>query len=91
MDYRTGKVRWKHDIGHGSNYMSMLSTACKLLLSGDNSGNAIALDPADGKTLWHVNLGGIMNNAPMTYELDGQQYLLFAANDSLFAFTLPSH
>jgi alcohol dehydrogenase (cytochrome c) len=89
MDYRTGKVRWKHDIGPESNYMSMLSTAGKLLFSGDNSGNALALNPVDGKTLWHVNLGGIMNNAPITYELDGRQYLLFAANDTLFAFTLP--
>jgi len=66
MDYRTGKVRWKHEIGHGSNYMNMLSTAGKLLFSGDNLEDALALDPADGKTLWRVNLGGIMNNAPIT-------------------------
>ena len=30
-----------------------------------------------------------MDNAPMTYELDGRQYVLLAAHDSLFAFTLP--
>jgi acido-empty-quinoprotein group A len=90
LDYKSGKVRWRHDIGRGMNYMSMLSTQGQLLFSGDNSGNALALAPADGKTLWHANLGGIMNNAPITYELDGRQYLLLAANDSLFAFTLPS-
>jgi alcohol dehydrogenase (cytochrome c) len=58
-------------------------------LTGDSWGNALAVDPATGRTLWHTNLGANMNNAPITYELDGRQYLLFAAGDSLFAFTLP--
>jgi alcohol dehydrogenase (cytochrome c) len=89
VDYRTGKVRWKHDIGPGGAFQGLLSTAGKLLFTGDNSGNALALDPQDGRTLWHVNLGGVMNNAPITYELDGRQYLLVAGHDSLFAFTLP--
>ncbi len=89
IDYQTGRVRWRHDIGPGSSYMGMLSTAGNLLFSGDNSGNALALDPANGHTIWHTNLGGVMNNAPVTYELDGKQYLLFAAGDSLYAFTLP--
>jgi outer membrane protein assembly factor BamB len=89
IDYRTGKTRWKHDIGQGSAYQGLLSTAGKLLFTGGNSGNALALDPETGRTLWHVNLGGVMNNAPITYELDGRQYLLVAGADSLFAFTSP--
>jgi hypothetical protein len=66
-----------------------LTTDGRVLFPGDNSGNALALDPLTGSTLWHVNLGGVMDNAPITYELDGRQYLLFAAGDSLFGFTLP--
>jgi acido-empty-quinoprotein group A len=89
IDYKTGKVRWKHDIGQGSGFMGILTTEGKLLFSGDNAGNALALDPVTGRTLWHVNLGGVMNNAPITYQLDGLQYLLCAADDALFAFTLP--
>ena len=89
IDYKTGKIRWTHEIGQGSAYMGVLSTAGNLLFTGDNSGNALALDPAEGRTLWHTNLGGAMDNAPMTYELDGRQYVLLAAHDSLFAFTLP--
>jgi alcohol dehydrogenase (cytochrome c) len=89
IDYKTGKVRWKHDIGQGSGFMSILTTEGKLLFSGDNAGNALALDPVTGRTLWHVNLGGVMNTAPITYQLDGRQYLLCAADDALFAFMLP--
>jgi alcohol dehydrogenase (cytochrome c) len=87
IDYKTGKIRWTHDIGYGSNFQGVLTTAGDLLFTGDNSGNAMALDPATGKTLWHTNLGGVMNNAPITYELDGRQYLLLAGGESLYAFT----
>jgi len=49
----------------------------------------MALDPLTGKTLWHVNLNENMVNGPITYELDGRQYLVLAAGAKLFAFTLP--
>jgi alcohol dehydrogenase (cytochrome c) len=89
IDYKTCKIRWTHDIGPGGAFMSILSTEGNLLFSGDNSGNALALDAVTGHTLWHANLGGVMNNGPITYELDGRQYLVLAADDSLFGFTLP--
>jgi outer membrane protein assembly factor BamB len=59
-----------------------------LLFTGDNSGNLLALDPATGRSLWHVNVGQMLAS-PMTYELDGRQYLLFAIQDILYAFALP--
>jgi len=89
MDYRTGTIKWKHDIGHGEGGAGMLSTAGNLLFTGDNSGNLIALDPATGKTLWHVNLGANMATAPSTYELGGKQYLLTPVGDAIFCWTLP--
>ena len=46
IDYKTGKFRWTHEIGQGSAYMGVLSTAGNLLFTGDNSGNALALDPS---------------------------------------------
>jgi glucose dehydrogenase len=49
----------------------------------------MALDPSTGNALWHVNLGGQVVNGPMTYMLDGRQYVLIAAQDTLFAFALP--
>ena len=68
----------------------MLSTAGRLLCTAANYNNLIALDPSTGKTLWHVNLGGRMVTAPMTYELDGRQYLLTPVNDVVFAWALPA-
>jgi alcohol dehydrogenase (cytochrome c) len=89
LDYRTGKVVWNHEIGDGESISGILTTAGHLLFSADNSGNLLALDPATGKTLWHLNAGGHMDASPMTFELDGRQYVIFAVQDVLYAFTLP--
>jgi acido-empty-quinoprotein group A len=90
LDYRTGKVVWNHEIGNGESISGILTTAGHLLFTADNSGNLLALDPATGKSIWHLNAGGRLDASPMTYQLDGRQYLLFAVQDNLFAFALPS-
>ncbi|HYW98555.1 MAG TPA: PQQ-binding-like beta-propeller repeat protein, partial [Candidatus Elarobacter sp.] len=89
LDYRTGKVVWNHEVGNGESIAGILTTAGHLLFSADNSGNLLALDPATGKTLWHLNAGGHMAASPMTYELDGRQYVILAVQDTLYAFALP--
>ncbi|TAM80585.1 MAG: acido-empty-quinoprotein group A [Acidobacteria bacterium] len=89
IDYKTGKIAWTHELGRGGSSAGNLSTAGRLLFTADNAGNLLALDPATGKTLWHVNTGGQMENSPMTYMLDGRQYVVVAAQDRLMAFALP--
>ncbi|MEO8097444.1 MAG: acido-empty-quinoprotein group A [Acidobacteriota bacterium] len=89
IDPKNGKVAWRHKYpgtGGGSS-MGLLTTAGRLLFGGDLGGNIVAYDPANGKTLWHSHIGQV-SNAPETYMLDGHQYLLVAAGDTLFAFTL---
>lgn len=88
IDSKTGKIVWDHPTGQGA-ISGILTTAGKLLFGGDGSGNALALDPLTGQTLWHVNLNELMFNGPVTYELDDRQYVLFAAGGKLFAFALP--
>jgi alcohol dehydrogenase (cytochrome c) len=92
IDYQTGKIRWSHKWpGNGAGVRSgLLSTAGKLLFAGDTNQNLVALDPSNGKPLWHAGLHAPMSNGPITYELDGVQYLLAAAGDSLYAFATNS-
>jgi alcohol dehydrogenase (cytochrome c) len=89
IDYKTGKVAWRHRYpGTGGNLGNgMLTTAGRLLFAGDIAGNLVAYDPANGKILWHTRLGNV-SNAPETYMLDGHQYILVAAGDTLYSFTL---
>ena len=89
IDYKTGKVAWKHEIGDGDGSAGILTTAGNLLFTGDNADNLIALDPKTGNALWHVNLGASMETGPSTYELDGKQYLLTPAGSMIFAWVLP--
>jgi acido-empty-quinoprotein group A len=90
LDYRTGKVVWNHELGNGESLSGILTTRGGLLFTADNSGNLLAMDPATGKTLWHLNAGGRMDASPMTYQLDGRQYLIMAVQDVLYAFALPA-
>jgi alcohol dehydrogenase (cytochrome c) len=87
IDYKTGKVKWSHNWESGSR-SGLLSTAGNLLFAGDGSGNLVALDAGNGTPLWHANLGSAVTNGPITYELDGTQYLVVAAGDTLFAFRM---
>jgi len=89
LDYKTGKVVWNHELGNGTSIAGILTTAGHLLFTADNSGNLLALDPATGKSLWHLNVGGGLLASPMTYQLDGRQYLIVPIEDNLYAFALP--
>jgi alcohol dehydrogenase (cytochrome c) len=89
MDYKTGTVRWSHRWpGNGGVRSGLLSTAGKLLFAGDMNQNLVALDPATGTPLWHARMHTGMTNGPITYELDGTQYVVVGAGDSLYAFSL---
>ena len=88
VDYKTGKVAWKHEYRGGGRGSGVLTTAGNLVLGGDGSGNLIAFDAVKGNPLWHVYLGSQVTNAPETFLLDGHQYILTAAGDTLYAFTL---
>lgn len=89
IDYQSGKIRWSHEYpGKGVAGAGILTTAGKLLFTGDPSGNLIAWDPLTGSILWHFHLQAPVSNGPMSYELAGQQYLVVGAGDTLYAFSL---
>ncbi len=88
IDYSSGKARWRHrfyanDVGGGG----LLSTAGGLVFTGDGAGNLAAYDQIDGSPLWGTRIGRI-SNAPQTFDLDGHQYIIAAAGDTLWAFVL---
>jgi alcohol dehydrogenase (cytochrome c) len=64
-----------------------MTTAGKLLFTA-NGDNLIAFDPANGKILWHAGLTTALSAGPITYLLDGKQYLLVVAGDTLYTFTV---
>ncbi len=89
IDYQTGNIRWSHEVGHGGSGAGVLTTDSGLTFTGDASGNILALDSTDGKTLWHANGGAPMVSSPITYQLDGHQYVMTSSGGVLFAWKLP--
>ena len=65
----------------------LLTTAGRVVFSGDGSGNFAAFDATNGDALWHSRIGNI-SNAPQTYLVDGKQHVLVAVGDALYAFSL---
>jgi alcohol dehydrogenase (cytochrome c) len=89
IDYQTGKIRWSHELGpHGSG-AGVLTTASGLIFTGDALDNVMALSTADGKTLWHAGEGAGMQSSPISYELDGRQYVVTSAGGVMFSWALP--
>ena len=89
IDYQTGKIRWSHELGQGGSGAGVLTTDSGVLFTGDGVGNVIAMETATGKTLWHAGAGAGMQTSPMTYELDGRQYVLEGSGGVMFAWALP--
>ena len=94
IDPRTGKIVWSRHLPHvpgaprRRDNTGLLTTAGRLLFAADVAGNFVARDPGTGKPLWHAPLANI-SSAPETYLLDGKQYVLVAAGDTLNGFALP--
>ena len=89
INYRTGKIQWQHELGpHGSG-AGVLTTDSGLIFTGDALGNVLALRTSDGQTLWHAGAGSHVESSPITYQLDGRQYVLIGSGGVLFAWALP--
>jgi alcohol dehydrogenase (cytochrome c) len=88
IDYKTGNIRWSHKWEGAGIRSGVLSTAGNLVFAGDPANNLVALNATSGEPLWHANLANALSNGPISYELDGTQYLVVAAGDTLFGFAM---
>jgi alcohol dehydrogenase (cytochrome c) len=86
VDYKTGRTRWQRTTAIGS--QGLLSTAGGLLFGSDGFGTFVAFDARTGEPRWHSRLAANPTNAPITYRLDGRQFVVTGAGDSLYAFSI---
>jgi alcohol dehydrogenase (cytochrome c) len=87
VDYKTGRIVWEHPYGKGSSSAGVLTTQTDLAITGDGAGNLLAIRTSDGTLLWHESIGR-MAGAPVTYELDRNQYLLVSGGNTLYLYGL---
>jgi alcohol dehydrogenase (cytochrome c) len=87
IDPRSGERKWTFDQFDVSD-SGILTTASDLLFTGGREGYFHALDARTGTLLWKASLGGQIVSGPMSYEVDGRQYVAVIAGHSLVAFAL---
>jgi alcohol dehydrogenase (cytochrome c) len=88
LEATTGDMKWQFKMV-GDSWTGTLVTAGNLVFSADAEGNFFALDATTGMPLWHVPLGNSVRANPITYSVDGRQYVEAAAGNSVFVFSLP--
>jgi PQQ-dependent dehydrogenase (methanol/ethanol family) len=89
IDPQTSKVRWDFKLNQGSFAAGVLATAGGLVFAASREGNLIALNASTGEPLWHYQTGAPIQSAPMSYSVDGRQYIAVAGDSTLFVFALP--
>jgi PQQ-dependent dehydrogenase (methanol/ethanol family) len=78
VDLATGELRWQHRTPEPL-VGGVLATAGGLVFTGEGDGHLDALDAATGQVLWRRRLAAGANAPPVTYQVDGVQYLAIAA------------
>ena len=84
IDYKTGKVKWRHELTAGS--VGLTSTAGGVIFMS-NGGGIEAIQATDGKPLWHSEIGAL-SSPPETFLLDGKQHVLATGSAGLYMFVL---
>jgi alcohol dehydrogenase (cytochrome c) len=88
LDPKTGEKKWDFKMVDYTE-SGILTTASDLLFSGGREGHFFALDARTGELLWKANVGGTVASGPITYAVDGQQYVAVAGEGALYVFGLP--
>ena len=98
----TGETTWRREQRAATH--SLVATGGGLVFGGDANGRFRAFDRATGDVLWEINLGSPVSGFPITYAVDGRQYVVAStstrverltpelrpsAANNLFVFALP--
>ena len=85
----TGNIDWEYKFYIGSLSAGVLATDGGVLFAASRDGNLAGLDKRTGKLLWHFQTGAAIDSSPMSYAVDGTQFVALSAGSVLYSFALP--
>jgi len=90
IDIHTGETVWEipQQGPQEANYSGVLTTAGGLVFYGETGGGFAAVDAKTGKTLWTFHGNQAWRGCPMTYMLNGRQYVAVASGSNILSFAL---
>jgi alcohol dehydrogenase (cytochrome c) len=94
LDIQTGKVVWEvSEVGstyaNDKRWAGVLATAGGIVFHGVFSGAFAAIDERDGRTLWRFGANQAWKASPMTFIVDGKQFVAIAGGANILCFGLP--
>ena len=99
IDVNTGKIAWQNKLPDPLIGGPVVTAGGILFSGGDGTGNFYAFDTKTAKELWRFQCGAGVNAAPISFEVDGEQFIALAAGGNfqlnfkygelLFVFGLP--
>jgi len=87
LDIQTGTTAWEIPVGGNIGGSGLMATAAGLVFFGADEG-FIAVDAARGERLWQFTTNQNWKAGPMTYVVNGDQYIAVAGGSNVFAFSL---
>lgn len=85
----TGKRVWEYPMtGPATTWAGTVSTAGGVVFFGDDDGHLVGLDAKTGRHLWHFQVGESIVASPISYVVDGKQYVTIASSSALYTFGL---
>ena len=89
LDPETGRIAWERPgMGSGGTWGGVLATAGGLVFYCDDSGAFAAADAKSGKLLWKFPTNTSWKASPMTYMIDGKQFIVVQAGSTVLVFGL---
>jgi alcohol dehydrogenase (cytochrome c) len=87
FDPQTGERKWEYKMTDVTD-SGILTTASDLLFVGGREGYFMALNARSGELLWKAVVGGQVSAGPMSYSVNGKQYVAISAGNVLFVYGL---
>jgi alcohol dehydrogenase (cytochrome c) len=90
FDLESDKPVWRsRQVGAGHSSAGTMTTKGGLLFFGDDAQSFEAVDARSGAPLWHFQTGQNLHASPMSYAINGMQYVAVASGSDIFSFALP--
>ena len=89
LDSETGEAKWRYKITQATLGGGVLATGGGVLFAAAGDGNLMALDSKTGAPLWRFQTGARIGASPMSYSVDGKQFIAISAGNVLYSFALP--
>jgi alcohol dehydrogenase (cytochrome c) len=89
LDVRSGRKLWTFPVSRLTLQAGVVATRGEVVFAATAEGNLLGLDARTGKALWHFQTGATISASPMSYSVDGTQFVAIAAGNTLYSFALP--